>query len=577
MPIPTIEVRQENGKDIAIMNATDLPNEQVLGSMREISTALTEWLTSISGPTRRSRVAGMLDRNAYVLPSNPLQAMALAREAVASDDIIGGTCDVTEGLIWQGVKWEGEEADDVDVFNQNAADVNLDAYLRAAYRELYTCSQVVTASWWEQKTYTVRGFNPPEKADPPKPDPLTGIAPPPEMPKRGQRRRKKYSVYVPTQLTILDSLKVIPVGNRLWGGDRLAWHGTAEEMEIWDSGLDSPSTQDPTFGQLILGRYTPSRDEAVELTQLGVDPKNLLELNPIRVWRHTMTRPSYARWPDVMLKRTFRLLDLKQQLRDADRVALIGAANYILLVRKGDKDAPAYQDEIDHLEQRFKVLAKLPIIVSDHRLQIDIITPATDFTIAREKYDVLDSRLLAATLGAFSLGSTGTAGNAQTVLTMGRMVGRLLESRRHMLKRAVEERLAQAICDLNPDTFEGGPPNLAFTPRQVQLDNDPQIIQMVMALRAQNELSRESALEFAGFDQGVEADRRRYEAEAGLDDIFKTAIPFNSPANNAVPGQNPANPPGKQGGRPAGGGQPSKNPTGGGNTTGGSKTTKART
>ncbi len=567
MGIPTIEVSQVDGVNVSVMNATDLPDKDILTNTRQIAAQLTEWITSTQ--SRGRRTGGFLDRNAYAVPTNPLQQMALARQAVTDDDIVSGTADVTEGLVWQGVKWEGENADDVDVYNQVAADLNLDGFLRAAYREVFTCSQVVVASWWEQKTYTVRGHVAPEKPPPPAPDPLTGVVPPPEMPKRGRPRRKKYSVYVPTQLTILDSLRVVPVGNRLWGGDRLAWHGTAEEMQIWDSGLTSPSTLDPTMAQLILGRYTPSREEAIELGELGIDPKNLLELNPVRVWRHTLTRPSYSRWADVRLKSVFSLLDLKRQLREADRVSLVGAANYILLVKKGTKDNPAYQAEIDNLKENFAVMAKLPVIVSDHRLEIEIITPAVDTTLDQSKYNVLDQRILARLLGSFFVGNNQ---NKDSTVTFARMVARLLESRRHMLKRTVEEHIARSIKELNPDAFEVEP-NLAFTPRQVQLDSDAQITQMVMALRAQKELSRESVLEFAGFDQAVEADRRVYEAESGLDDIFQTAVPFNSPANN---GTNPTALPGQQGGRPAGGGG-KQDTTGSGKTTGSPATKKAST
>ncbi len=569
MGVPTVEVNQVEGYNVAWINHSGLPDDKVLGDVRQTAAALTEWVLSSQTPGRR-RGSGLLDRNAYVVPTNPIQQMLLARQAVQDDDIVGGTADVTEGLMFQGCKWEGTDADDCDVFNQVATDLNLDAYLRAAYRELYTHSQVVTASWWEQKTYTVRGFNPPDKEAPPKPDPITGQVPPPEMPKRGPRRRKRYEVYVPTQLTILDSLRVVPVGNRLWGGDRLAWHGTAEEMEIWDSGLASPSTLDPTMAQLILGRYTPSREEAVELSNLGINPKNLLELNPIRVWRHTLTRPSYARWAEVRLKGVFGLLDLKRQLMEADRVNLIGAANYILLVKKGDKDNPAYQHEIDNLQDNFQVMAKLPVIVSDHRLTIEIITPKTDLTLNREKYDVIDSRILARTLGAFTV---STGGKVDTTIGLARMVARLLESRRHMLKRAVEQHVGRQIMELNPDAFEDEP-NLSFTPAQIQLDNDAQITQMVMALRAQKEISRETVLEFAGFDQAVEADRRRWEAESGMDDIFQTAIPFSSPGLPPGNGTSVAGP-GNQGGRPKGGGKPDNNPTGGGKTTGGASTTKS--
>lgn len=65
-----------------------------------------------------------------------------------------------------------------------------------------------------------------------------------------------------------------------------------------------------------------------------------------------------------------------------------------------------------------------------------------------------------------------------------------------------------------------------------------------MSLRTQRELSRESTLEFFGFDQEVEAQRRLNEEESGMDNIFGSQVPFSSPQMD-----------GAQGGRPFGGGQ----------------------
>lgn len=570
MGVPDIEVGTDiDGTSVRFLNYSDIPDTEVLGSVRQVAFQLSQWVMAGQSPGRRGRSGGMLNREEFIVPDNPMYQMHMARKAVAHDDIVGGTADVTEGLIFQGVTWEGEDADTCDVFNQISTDIDLDAFLRAAYRELFTTGQVVATGWWERKTYKVRGRNPsPTRPLPPAPDPVTGIVPKPDPPKKGPKRKKEFAVYAPTQLTILDSLRVIPVGNRLWGGDQLAWHGTQQEIEIWDSGLDSPSAGDPSMDQLIIGKYTPDPIEATELSGLGIDPNRLLLLNPMRVWRHTLSRPSYAKWADVRLRSVFPLLDLKAQLREADRVTLVGAANYILLVRKGLKDEPAHQSELENLRRNFDVLAKLPVIISDHRLEIEIITPKQDYTLIREKYDVLDHRILSRVLGALTVAGSGQR-NESTV-TIARMVARLLESRRHMLKRSLERNFARRIMDANPDAGFEEEPNLAFTPRRVQLDADQEISQLILALRQQKEISRESILEYVGFDQSVEANRRIVEAQM-YDDIFETAVPFNSPINNG--GGLPPGAFGATGGRPTGGGQskPAASPTTTGTGTTGKK------
>lgn len=559
----TIEVRPIDHEPYGWANASGLPDTEVLPSVREVANRLSQWVTEARAVRNRT---SLFDRRGYVASDNPFEHMQIARKAVAEDDVVAGAAEVTEGLIFQGAKWESEDADDADCFNQIARDLNQDDLLRASYRELFTYSQVVFASYWGRKTYTVRGYNAPAEQKLDKiTDPATGAVtyePPrdpetnqPKKPdRRGPKRRKKYDVWVPTRIAILDSARVIPVGRSLWGQDRLAWHASQEEMELWD-GIYMGTEDDATLATLIIGKYTPSKDEEQELQKLGIDPKRLLELNPQYVWRHTATRASYERWAQNRMKSIFRLLDMKQQLMDADRAALVGAANYIVLVKKGSKEEPAVQGELENLKDNMKVVARMPVIISDHRLEIEIITPKIDMTLDSSKYDTLDRRIIARLLGALSIASSGQRN--ESTLTTGRMVARLLENKRQMLKRTLEKYIARAIVEhpMNEGKFDGEP-NLTYTPRNVQLDNDAQVVQAVLALAARKDLSRESELEFFGFDQAVEAQRKLNEEETGLDDIFGTAIPFDSPQNA---GGMPPGAFGAQGGRPTGGGQPTRN------------------
>ena len=129
------------------------------------------------------------------------------------------------------------------------------------------------------------------------------------------------------------------------------------------------------MSRFYTGQYVVrDQDDLLELTRLKVDVNRLLMLDERYVKRHSLTHADYDRFPDIRLKSIFRLLDLKQQLMEADRVTLIGAANYILLVKKGDKDDPAYPEEITNLKANYKTPPKLPVIFSDHRLSVEIIT-----------------------------------------------------------------------------------------------------------------------------------------------------------------------------------------------------------
>jgi len=83
--------------------------------------------------------------------------------------------------------------------------------------------------------------------------------------------------------------------------------------------------------------------------------------------------------------------------------------------------------ELTNLQNNFKVLAKLPVIISDHRLNVEIITPAQDFVLDGSKYDTIDRRIINRSLGSLTVTSSGQRN--ESTLTIARGVARLLESR----------------------------------------------------------------------------------------------------------------------------------------------------
>lgn len=530
----TIErVRATAEPDVTWINAAGEEfDDRVQPAVDRVARQIASWVQS----TRSNNRPSIFNRVAYIAPDNPYALMETAHNAVDNDDVVGGVADVTEGLMLQGIKWESENAQDTDVFNQMARDLNLDEFARQWHREEFTYSQVVVGIWWGRKSYTVRGKT-----------------------KAGNKSKKKYDIICPVALTYLNPMKVVPLQPGPFGQDRLAWAATDEEYASAVAMGDGVYT-DAVLQAFTNGPVTVSKKEGDQLRKWGIDPDRLLALNPGTVFRSCRTKMSYERFASVRLKSVFPLLDLKQQLMEADRVSLVGAANYILLVRQGSKEEPALQPEIDNLKENFKVVAKLPVVIGDHRLQIDIITPDQEHVLAGEKYDTLDRRIMSRTLGALTVASSGQRN--ESTLTVARGVARLLENRRHMMKRDLELHLARATVEhpLNDGKFEGEP-NMVFSPRNVQLDSDQAIAQAILQLRTNREISRESVLEYFGFDQAVEALRREFEDESGLDDIFDTIVPFSSPEQGG-PGGGSGTPAqsGARGGRPAGGGTTPNSP-----------------
>ena len=518
------------------VNASGLEVSEIGSQVDQVARQLASWVDDTQGRRRPH----LFDRTSYATPRNPFQAMKVARGAVENDDIVSSVADVSEGLAHQGCKWESEHPDDADAFNQMSRDLDLDSFVRVWHREEFTYSQVVVGMWWGYSKYKVRG---------------KGTA--------GNKRRKEYDIACPQALTVLDPLRVVPLPPGPFGQDRLAWHASRSEMAGYLEMLVGEEAMDPVMGSFFAGPVTGlSRAHKAELTAWGIDPNRLILLNEKAVFRHTLTKATYEPFTQLRMRSVFGLLDLKQQVMEADRVSLVGAANYILLVKKGTKDDPASQEELDNLNANMKTLAKLPVIVGDHRLEIEIITPEQQYVLDPNKWDVIDSRVLSRVMGTLAAGAQ-IKDRSSGSINPGTAVGRGLENRRHMMKRALEKHIARAVVDhpYNAGKFEDEP-NLAFTPRRIQVVSDVEFAQQVMALRTQKELSRESTLEHFGFDQATEAQRREYEEEE-FDDIFQTQVPFSAGGAPPAAGQQPEDPTvsGARGGRPRGGGDTAQNPT----------------
>lgn len=546
--------------------------------VRKLQRELGRWADNLRSATQRG---SMFDRGQFTPPNNIYDEMRTARTALEVDDIVSGVADITEAFAFQGMKFESTNADEADVFNQWAGKVDMDGFMRRMWREEYSLSQVIVATSWGWHEFTVRGRAPkPEESDDPQENPdlidplelpeqpvdkFTGNRPDKPKLKQGRKRRKKYKIWAPSQLNVLDSTKVVPVGFSPIGPEKLAWCASEAEMGHW-AAVNEGRIVDLDMETFFIGRYKPDRPEEDRLRRIGVPVERLLLMNPDLVWRHTQTKGDYEAWPQLRMKSIFGHLDLKRQLMNADRASLIGAANYILLVRKGTDQRPASQEEIDNLKDNYNFIAKMPVIIADHRLEIEIIAPKIDLTLQSDKYDVLDTRILMRLLGTLSLGARGQRN--ETNVTLSQAVARMMENRRHMMKRSIEKNLARAItehpknkkADLTQQIEDE--PNLVFLPRHVSLGFDAALLQAMLSLRTQREISRETILEQFGLDQATEAMRVEHEEEF-YDDIFQTRIPFAAPGVGGDPNANKGDPTanGKQGGRPLGGGQPTKDAT----------------
>jgi hypothetical protein len=494
---------------VEIVNRSGVPTQDIMRSLYasngRLMAEITSWTATTQGGTAR-RNGGIFERDRYVTPSSVFDQMKLAYSAVENDDVVSGVLESTEGLALSKVSMYSEDMDTEDVYNQVAGDIELDSRLREMWRELFTVSQFVMAVWWGTKTYKLSGKT-----------------------EKGVRRKREVTVRAPQALTLLDPLKVIPVGTTLFNQEQLVY--CADRFEA--GRLEDP--EDPLVARMFLGRYEPSTDERRWISDLGISVRDLFLLNPATVFRHTATRPQFQRFANVRLKSTFELLDLKHQLRSMDRAHLIGGTNFIVLITKGTDDLPAKPEEIANLQAQVRTVAKVPVLVGDHRLSVEIVTPKLDTTLKPERYDVLDMRIQARLFQMF-MRESGRGDTDSTKLA--KVIARGLESRRHMLRRTLEKQIWGPMFEQNELLVT--PAKLRFHPSNIALDFDQAFAQWLADRRSEGEISRETLLSEFDLDQDDEARMREREADR-YDDIFKTAVPFDAPANNqSRTGQEPA-------------------------------------
>lgn len=560
---------------VTYINEAGVPEEtvEVIRGMREVASVIEKWSRSLAEGEINAPTSDLFNRGRWAGATHIFAVMDQVSRAVEHDDILSTLADVQEALAFQKTRFEMLDKDQEDMWNQWAGDVDLDTRLREQFRELFKVSQFYVGLWWERKIYSVRDKTIEDVLDDVKQqmdekeqqehereveryealpadqkfDPETGGGmqkPLPPLPVRtkgrGNRtRKKKFPVLIPTAMTIFEPTKVVPVGNLMFGRERFAYIAGEGEDEAFGQVMAGDVVDDQVL-RLMERKYVPSKSEAQYLESLGINPQRLWLFKQDAVFRHTLTKASYERFCPVRLKSVLPILDMKNHLRASDRASLVGNTNFIVVIKKGTDKLPAKAAEIANLQEQAKVVARMPILVGDHRLSVEIVSPLLDNTLIESRWEVLDSRLVFKALGTFQPTIQGGLGSSSGVSEMSRVVARGIENRRHEMMRTLEKAIFKATVDKNEGVLDETP-TMAFTPKRISLDFNSDVIQAVLKLRDRGDLSRETMLEEVDFDQDVEVLRRAREA-AIYDDTFNSGVPHGSPEANpfAANAGNPA-------------------------------------
>lgn len=502
----------------------------------EIASAIGNWSSRLSS----SAGGSMFFRNRYELSTNPYDQMLQVQDACEHDEIISSILDSTEGMTFNRLTLDCVDADQQDVWAQMCEKMKLGNAIRSVWRELFKVSQCYLGVWWEEQTFTVRtkitavdGMN----------DDISELD---TAAAKKRKRRKQFAGLVPTELTVFDPTKIMPVGTLLFGRQRYAYIANKAEHDAFLEAFDG-ARSDLTVLKMLEGPYTPSADEAALISKdrSGGNSKYMWLFRPESLVRFCLTKSDFERFSPIRLKSILPLLDMKTHLRAADRAHLIGATNFIIVLTRGSDKLPAKAGEIEQLRDQARTVARMPILIGDHRLNVEIITPKMDWTLNRDRYDTIDERIIMRALGTFRTGGN-PAGRSETAGEIGAIVMRNIESRRNKIAEDIEDTLFQMVLDRNASNtrpFLTEIPDIVFHPRRVTLTTDINVVNGILQLRDRGEISRETILEEFDYDQEVEYLRRK--REKSMDDVFQTAVPYSSPDSNPFTD-------GQKGGRPKG-------------------------
>lgn len=159
---------------------------------------------------------------------------------------------------------------------------------------------------------------------------------------------------------------------------------------------------------------------------------------------------------------------------------------------------------MDLLQTQIGGTSRQPIIISDHRIEIEIITPKLDKTLAPERYNGIDSRISARLYQLLTTGNYSAGTAADNSLKLFQVISASMEARRDSIRDSIFKHVFKKIQEKNDHLFTEDV-KLQFYPRRIALAFDPNLATFMMDLRDANDLSRDTMLQELDISEEDEA------------------------------------------------------------------------
>jgi hypothetical protein len=490
-----------------IVNETGLPDHVV---QEAVSTYIDEHASMLgvnAGATFQNYGGdgSLLARRGFKTPKDVFEEIALARDMAERDDDIGATLGSMLAMAF-GERMQNTHEDEVTValFNEVAKHARLSQTFKELYREWLISSSVTTVSLFTRESFQFM----PEGAD-----------------------RQRTRTMVAPLIGVLPAEQIRVIGNDLFGTAKLAYKPNAGQ-DKWLREFFSDKTtaarkaemrrEDPVLAALLVG---PVEDDEGDTVSKATNTQ-LYALNPRMTARSTMPKGAW-KYPRPLLTRNFALLEAKRLLNLMDYALLQGGSNFLVVAKKGSEKMPAKQEEVQNLHDVVRRASRTGVIIGDHRLSIEIITPDLGELLSASKRNLIGKKLANALLRVPEAESeTGAGGEGVKART--ELVQRVITADRDDLVRHVEHYQYEEVVRRNPQSLPKGPASIWF-PKLI-LQGTQFFTDYILKMRDRGDIPRRYAVEAGGFDYDAAVQQRKREKASGDDRVMTpAAVPFSSP------------------------------------------------
>jgi hypothetical protein len=504
------QMHGQEASSVMIVNDSGLADVQVEGAVMDMfaENASLAWGRESTFQTYAQQ-GNMLTRTPFQTPANIRDEIKLARELVERDDDIAAVVGQMQAIAF-GDGMENHHSDEktVALFNEVCRNADMDLALMEMYRELLISSQINLATLFtrEQFEFTLNGSDVVQQQS--LAAPLCGVLP-------------------------AENIRIL--GNDLFRTGTLAYEPDNEKLREWLERYFSDKTspaekaalgrQDRVSANLFIGKVDLSSAEQLDTSELPAWGGQLYLLNPRMVGRTSYPKGA-NKYPRPLLTRNFALLEAKRLLNIMDYALLQGGSNYIVVAKKGTDQHPAQGGEVTNLTNVVRRASKTGVIVGDHRLTFEVITPELKELLNPEKRRLLGRKLVMAMLRLAEHGEE--EGGSEGIKSDDEMVARVVSSDRRLIQRLVERHVYAETAKRNKSTLSKGAASIWFP--KIILQGTQYFTDLILKLRDRGDIPRAWAAAAAGFPWDAAVAQRKRELEAGDDDIMQpAAVPHSSP------------------------------------------------